>query len=109
MKKLLIIAFILYSTSAMASPFLVSDPNPGVTLYKLTKSAGGVIESITCAPEADGSVKADVASVKEGLNTITVTACSTAPVWDEVCNEPVGFSFTKPTQPNATKNLRLIQ
>jgi len=36
MKTLLSIIFILFAVTAFASPFLISDPNPGATSYQLT-------------------------------------------------------------------------
>ena len=109
MKKLIVLGIILFATSVMASPFLVSDPNPGVTLYKVTNVSGGVTESITCTPEADGSLKTDVAGVKSGVNNITVTACASQPVWGEVCSASVNFTFTRPAVPVIPANIRLIQ
>ena len=34
MKTLLSIIFILFAVTAFASPFLISDPNPGATSYQ---------------------------------------------------------------------------
>jgi len=77
MKKLLIVAFILFATSVMASPFLVSDPASGVTLYKIT---GPGWTPSACSIEPDGSLKADVALAPVGTTQLTVVACNEDPV-----------------------------
>ena len=56
MKTLLSIALILIATTVFASPFLVSDPQSGVTSYQLT----GWSET-TVTAQADGSLRMDVA------------------------------------------------
>jgi hypothetical protein len=106
MKKLLVIGMMLFATSVMASPFLVSDPATGVTLYKVT-GPGWVPPS--CGIEPDGSLKADVAGSPVGTTQLTVTACNNDPVWGESCSDPVPFSYTRPARPAITSNIRLIQ
>jgi hypothetical protein len=108
MKKLIVLGIILFATSVMASPFLVSDPNPGVTFYKVTNVNDGVIDSITCAPEPDGSLKTDVAGVRAGVNNVTVAACASNPLWGEACSADVNFTFTRPAPPAITSNIRLL-
>lgn len=105
MKKILIIAFILFATSAMASPFLVSDPATGVTLYKIT---GPGWTPSACSMEPDGSLKADVALAPVGTTQLTVVACNEDPVWGESCSDPVPFSFIRPAVPVIPVNIRLI-
>ena len=106
MKKILITAFILFATSAMASPFLVSDPATGVTLYKIT---GPGWTPSACGIEPDGSLKADVSGAPTGTTQLTVTACNEDAIWGESCSDPVPFTFTRPAQPAITKGIRLIQ
>lgn len=105
MKKLLIIGMILFATNAMASPFLVSDPATGVTLYKIT---GPSWTPPTCGVEPDGSLKADMSASPVGTTQLTVTACNNDPVWGEVCSDPVPFTYTRPQQPAIIKSIRLI-
>ena len=106
MKKLIVLGIILFTTSAMASPFLVSDPATGVTLYKIT---GPGWTPSACGIEPDGSLKADVSGAPVGTTQLTVTACNEDPVWGESCSDPVPFSFVRPAQPVITKGIRLIQ
>ena len=106
MKKLIVLAVVLFATSAWASPFLVSDPASGVTLYKIT---GPAWTPSACSMEPDGSLKADVALAPVGTTQLTVVACNEDPVWGESCSDPVPFSFTRPAQPAITKGIRLIQ
>jgi len=106
MKKILIVAFIMFATTAMASPFLVSDPATGVTLYKIT---GPAWTPSACGIAPDGSLKADVSGAPVGTTQLTVTACNEDAVWGESCSDPVPFSFTRPAQPAITKSIRLIQ
>jgi hypothetical protein len=105
MKKLIVIGMILFATSVFASPFLVSDPATGVTLYKVT-GPGWVPPS--CGIEPDGSLKADVAGSPVGTTQLTVTACNNDPVWGESCSDPVPFSYTRPAQPATIKSIRLL-
>ena len=106
MKKLIVLAVVLFATSAWASPFLVSDPATGVTLYKIT---GPAWTPTVCSMEPDGSLKADVALAPVGTTQLTVVACNEDPVWGEVCSDPTPFTFTRPAQPAITSNIRLIQ
>lgn len=105
MKKLLIVAFILYATNAMASPFLVSDPASGVTFYKIT----GLPWIDVVPAQADGSLKTDVALSPLGVNNVKVSACISDPTWGEACSADVGFTYTRPAPPAITKGIRLIQ
>jgi hypothetical protein len=104
MKKLLIVAFILYATNAMASPFLVSDPASGVTFYKIT----GLPWIDVVPAQADGSLKTDVALSPLGVNNVKVSACISDPTWGEACSADVGFTYTRPAPPATTSNIRLI-
>ena len=105
MKKLLVIGMILFATSAFASPFLVSDPATGVTLYKVT-GPGWVPPSCTVAP--DGSLSADLSASPIGTTQLTVVACNNDPVWGESCSDPVPFSYTRPAPPATIKSIRLL-
>ena len=105
MKKILVLGIVLFASSAMASPYLVSDPATGVTLYKVT-GPGWVPPS--CGIEPDGSLKADVAGSPVGTTQLTVTACNNDPVWGESCSDPVPFSYTRPARPATIKSIRLL-
>ena len=106
MKKLLVAVLVLFATTVMASPFLVSDPATGVTLYKIT---GPGWTPSACGIAPDGSLKADVSSAPVGTTQLTVVACNEDEVWGESCSDPVPFSFTRPALPAITKGIRLIQ
>ena len=106
MKKLLVAVLVLFATTVMASPFLVSDPATGVTLYKIT---GPAWTPSACSMEPDGSLKSDVALAPVGTTQLTVVACNEDPVWGEVCSDPTPFTFTRPARPAITKGIRLIQ
>ena len=70
MKTLLSIIFILFAVTAFASPFLISDPNPGATSYQLT----GWSETNVVA-QADGSLRMDVGSAVQGTTyNLTIAA-----------------------------------
>jgi hypothetical protein len=76
MKTLLSIALILIATTVFASPFLVSDPQSGVTSYQLT----GWSETNVVA-QADGSLRMDVGSASVGTTNLTVAACRADALW----------------------------
>lgn len=98
MKTLLSIIFVLFATVAFATPFLVSDPQSGVTSYQLT----GWPET-TVTAQADGSLRMDVGSAVQGTTyNLTVAACN---VWG--CSSTVPFGFGKQL-PNAPSQLRLV-
>jgi LDH2 family malate/lactate/ureidoglycolate dehydrogenase len=88
-----------------AAPFLVCDPQTGVTSYKLT---GPVWVPTSTPAQADGSIKLDVASSTVGSNSLTVAACKTDPIWGELCSSTVPFVFTRPAAPTIPANTKLI-
>ena len=98
MKTLLSIIFILFAVTAFASPFLISDPNPGATSYQLT----GWSETNVVA-QADGSLRMDVGSAVQGTTyNLTIAACN---VWG--CSTTVPFVLQKQL-PSAPSQLRLV-
>ena len=98
MKTLLSIALILIATTVFATPFLVSDPQSGVTSYQLT----GWSETNVVA-QADGSLRMDVGSAVQGTTyNLTIAACN---VWG--CSVTVPFAFGKQL-PSAPSQLKLV-
>ena len=98
MKTLLSIIFILFAVTAFASPFLISDPNPGATSYQLT----GWSETNVVA-QADGSLRMDVGSAVQGTTyNLTIAACN---VWG--CSTTVPFVLQKQL-PVVPSQLRLV-
>ena len=98
MKTLFSIALILIATTVFATPFLVSDPQSGVTSYQLT----GWSETNVVA-QADGSLRMDVGSAVQGTTyNLTIAACN---VWG--CSTTVPFAFGKQL-PSAPTQLRLV-
>ena len=103
-KLLLILAMVLIPTLSFAAPFLVCDPQAGVTDYKLT---GPAWVPATAPAQPDGSIHMDVSGATVGLNSITVAACKTDPVWGQLCSPFVPYSFTRPAAPSTPSNIRL--
>ena len=98
MKTLLSIALILITSTVFASPFLVSDPQSGVTSYQLT----GWSET-TVTAQADGSLRMDVADAVQGTTyNMTVAACN---IWG--CSVTVPFVLQKQL-PVVPSQLRLV-
>jgi hypothetical protein len=107
MKKFILgvlIAILLFPVMGLAAPFLVCDPQTGITYYKLT---GPAWVPATSPAQADGSIKMDVAAALVGSNALTVAACVTNTIWGEVCSTTVPFSFSRPAAPATTSNIRL--
>ena len=106
MKKLILIvlAIVFLATPAFAGPFLVCDPQTGVTFYKLT---GPAWVTGTVIAEADGSIRMDVSAAIVGNNSLTVAACKDDPVWGELCSVAVPFEFIRPASPGNPLNLKL--
>jgi hypothetical protein len=107
MKKivLLTLAIVFMSSLVYAAPFLVCDPQTGVTSYKLT---GPAWVPASVPAQADGSLKLDVSVAAIGTNSLTAAACKTDPTWGEVCSSSVPFAFTRPSPPATIGNIRLI-
>ena len=98
MKTLLSIIFVLIATTVFASPFLVSDPQTGVTRYQLT---GWGVTSVDA--QADGSLRMDVADAVQGTTyNLTIAACN---VWG--CSTTVPFVLQKQL-PVVPSQLRLV-
>ena len=98
MKTLLSIIFVLIATTVFATPFLVSDPQTGVTRYQLT---GWGVTSVDS--QADGSLRMDVADAVQGTTyNLTIAACN---VWG--CSVTVPFVFQKQL-PSAPSQLKLV-
>jgi len=96
--KHLWILLILIATTVFATPFLVSDPQSGVTSYQLT----GWSETNVTA-QADGSLRMDVGSAVQGTTyNLTIAACN---VWG--CSSTVPFAFGKQL-PNVPSQPRLV-
>jgi len=101
---LIIISILLMSSVAMAAPFLVCDPQTGVTLYRLT---GPAWVPVSVVAQPDGSIRMDVASSTVGSNSLTIAACKADAVWGELCSTTVPFVFTRPSAAAPPANIRL--
>ena len=98
MKTLLSIIFVLIAATVFASPFLVSDPQSGITSYQIT----GWSETNVVA-QADGSLRMDVGSAVQGTTyNLTIAACN---VWG--CSDTVPFELQKKL-PSAPSQLGLV-
>lgn len=87
---------LLVAFKAYAAPFLVCDPQTGVTGYEIT---GSITANFIAQP--DGSLKYDLASAPNGENNIQIAACN---VWG--CSSTVPFVFNKAI-PAAPAGLRI--
>lgn len=75
---ILAIGIILFASLAYGAPYLVCDPQAGVTSYHLT---GPAWVPTTVAAQPDGSLKMDVSTAFVGTNALTVAACWTIAPW----------------------------
>ena len=98
----IIIAFIIgvvlvvfLAATVYASPFLVCDPQAGVTSYQLT---GWTQATVPAQP--DGSIKMDVTTAAVGTTSLTVKACKDDAAWGVLCSEAVPFSLVRPSGPS---------
>jgi len=109
MKKLILIilAMAFMASSVFASPFLVCDPQTGVTSYQLTGPSW--VPTAPVPGQADGSIKLDVATASVGANSLTVKACITDPLWGVLCSDAVPFVFTRPASPAKPIGIGLIK
>ena len=103
---LVILAVLAMAGVASASPWLVCDPQAGVTTYQLT---GPAWVPTTVPAQANGAIKMDVQSAPTGITSITVKACNTDTVWGTQCSASVPFSFTRPGVPLSPAGVALAQ
>lgn len=105
MKKIMLAAVLLALPALVAAaPFLVCDPQAGVTHYQLTGPAW-VQPQVTA--QTDGSIRMDVAQSDVGANSLTVKACKIDAVWGELCSSAVPFAFDRPSPAVTPDRLRL--
>lgn len=105
MKKLfLVIAILLIASPVWANPFIVCDPQAGVTHYKV---AGAAWVSASVPAQTDGSIKMDVANAPVGTSNLTFKACLIDAIWGEQCSASAPFTFTKPGMPNIPVGVKL--
>jgi len=94
MKSLLIAALVLlFAATAHATPYLVCDPQEGVTEYEIVDN-GATLPMV--AAQADGSLRYDLAGIEKGEHSYQVKACN---MWG--CSEASGIVIIKtvPTAP----------
>lgn len=87
------IMFIVFPVVVSAAPWLVCDPQKGVTHYEVTFNNGEPEEVVA---QADGSLKYDVANVPVGGNTVSAKAIIKSDTWGSLESEPSPFQFTRP-------------
>lgn len=105
MKKLfLVIAILLIASPVWANPFIVCDPQAGVTHYKV---AGAAWVSASVPAQADGSLKMDVSAAPVGSSSLTFKACIVDPIWGEQCSVTAPFTFTRPGVPTVPAAVKL--
>lgn len=95
---------ILFAPYANAAPYLVCDPQAGVTHYKIT---GDNYWTVSVPAQADGSIRSDLAGISSGAHAVSVSACKSDGLWGEQCSAAVPFVFTRPTAPGAPANTAL--
>lgn len=108
MKRLLLaLCFVLIAVPVWANPFIVCDPQTGVTHYKVT-GAAWVVSPVTAQP--DGSIKMDISMAPTGTSNLNFSACATE--WDgipgEVCSPTAPFSFTRRGIPATSTGVKLV-
>jgi hypothetical protein len=105
MKRLLMLAILLFPIDALCSPFLVCDSQATVTHYKIT---GDTFWTGNITAQADGSIRSELATIPAGAHTISVVAFRTDATWGEVCSTPAPFSFSRPGPPLTPVNVKLL-
>ena len=90
---------IFFAVKAFGSPYLVCDPQAGVSGYEVDGLGFG--ESTLA--EADGSIRLDLAPlINPGDYSINVRACN---MWG--CSADTPFTFTRSPNPVESTNIRL--
>jgi len=95
MKKFLFIfsLVVLFPVTIFATPFLICDPQAGITQYTVeVKQGAAVIETATFASQADGSAKWDLAKYAVGSYSFRLKAADAKGWWSDFS---VPFDATK--------------
>lgn len=100
-----VLTVLLMVSSAWANPFIVCDPQAGVTHYKVT-GAAWVVSPIPA--QADGSIKMDVVSAPVGTSNLNFSACRDDGIWGELCSVTAPFSFIRPGTPATSTGVKLV-
>ena len=97
------LAVLAMTGTAMAAPFLICDPQTGVTYYIIT-GLPATIDGSHINAQPDGSIKLDMALTPAGgPYNLSVKAC--ADVWG--CSSSSPFVFSRPAALTAPGGLRL--
>ncbi|HOS66181.1 MAG TPA: hypothetical protein PK251_15690 [Candidatus Latescibacteria bacterium] len=107
MKKLFFfIAFFLFTGTAMAAPFVVSDPYTSGTIpdgFLVSVDGAAVVESAAVA----SALRFDIGGVSSGEHTLTIRAYKDDSAWGRLESTPVNFTFTRPAAPVGPSGIRL--
>lgn len=78
MKRLLPAMLIILSLAsvAQAAPFLVSDPQIGVTYYRVSLDGGVTWSDSTPDPTGQYGVKLDLVGITDGVHNVKAQACN---------------------------------
>ena len=109
MKKLIFILLVFLASYAYAEPFLVCDPQVGVTQYKIVW-AGGATEYISA--DVDGALHYDAVGLSQGDSSGDLFAGKAWGVDGDPqeafeWSDPRPFVLTKPSASAIPTNLRL--
>jgi len=101
----IVAAIMTLASTAFASPFLVSDPNPSAVGGFCDITGAAWIPNPTPL-QPDGSIKVDLSNAPVGRTDIQVRVCIDE--WGAIlCSPFVPFSFERRGAPFAPDNLRL--
>jgi len=113
MKKLFfLIAFFLFTGTAMAAPFVVSDPYAATATqpdgFVVSMDGGPVVEA-PADPVTSSTVrfKFDVGAVESGSHTLRVKAYKQDAVWGRLESTEAVFTFARPAAPAVPGGLQL--
>lgn len=105
MKTLFAVALIVLAVSASAAPWLVCDPNTGVTSYNVV---GQSFAPVIQPAQPNGSLRMDVAGAAVGDTELLINGCIDNPIWGRLCSTTVPFTLQRPAPPVASGNTRLV-
>jgi hypothetical protein len=102
---------LLFSGSALAAPFLVSDPLGDQSTTHCGYVVDGAAKAeIPVGTNATGQkiCKIDLAAITTGTHTAVVTAIKTDPVWGRQESAPApNFTFARPSAPTAPAGMAI--
>jgi hypothetical protein len=106
---IVVLGIVLVTVPTYAAPFVKSDPQPGVTHYRVASIPAWLPGTVPAEPT--GEIKMDVGAAPDGLTKAAVTPCvapTTAWPAERCATAATPLDFTPTPRPATTSGIGLI-